>query len=603
MTKKSRDLQLKGELYDVFADDLIAIRDNAYDIVSQLSRLSSLDTQKVLELEHRLVGGIGEGSYMVPPFRCDYGINIYLGKNSFVDYNCCFLDAGTIDIGDNVYIGPNCCIFTPCHPVHYKLRWDNITEYAAPVKIESDVYIAAETVIAPGVKIGQGSVIGAGSVVTKDVPPHSFAQGNPCRVIRQITEQDKQAFADKILNDKEKDSIYKQEHGYVYEAMDGEIRKKIVDATHNVDRLNKISNSNIQLRRDFIRTFMPAFGEGAVLMSPFRLQRIDHLKIGTNSYLNYDCTIINSAMVTLGDNVLIAPKVGIYTIIPAPGIEQRREKLERALPVTIEDNVWIGGSAVILGGVIIGKNSIIGAGSVVTQDVPPNTIAVGNPARVLRSITDEDVKNYREEYNNQQTDGTEADKMMSGLWYNAMDYTMVKRRGDTAKKTEAFSRLTSSTIQYKDQIAKAILKSYGKNANLLTPFTCDYGDTISIGADSVVNHSAVFIDTNEISIGDHVLIGPKAGLYCASHPYDVEARNQGIEYSKPITIGDGAWLGGKVTVVPGVKIGRHSVIGAGSVVTKDIPDDVVAAGVPCKVIRKITEEDYNHPIRKNTKIR
>ena len=307
MTKKSRDLQLQGELYDVFADDLIAIRDKAYDIVSRLSRLSSLDTEKVLKLERQLVGALGKGSYMVPPFRCDYGINIYVGDNSFIDYDCCFFDAGRIDVGNNVYIGPNCCVFTPCHPVHYKLRWDNITEYAAPVKIEDDVYIAGDVVVTPGVKIGRGAVITAGSVVTKDVAPYSLVSGNPAKVLRKIDAADKAEFAKFISDDAAKDSLYKQQHGLAYKAMDEKLRTKILDSIHNIDRLNKVSNAEIQRRRDFIRTFMSDFGEGSIIMSPFRLQRSDNLTVGSNCYFNYDCTMMNSGKITIGDNVLIAP--------------------------------------------------------------------------------------------------------------------------------------------------------------------------------------------------------------------------------------------------------------------------------------------------------
>lgn len=603
MTKKSRDLQLKGELYDVFADDLIAIRDKAYDIVSRLAKVSSINMDDVLALEHALVGKLGKGSYMVPPFRCDYGINIFIGANSFVDYNCCFLDAGRIDIGDDVYIGPNCCIFTPCHPVHHELRRDSITEYAAPVKIESNVYIAGDTVITPGVKIGEGSFITAGSVVTKDVPPHSLAGGNPCRVVRRIEASDAAAFDKFMPDDDSMDSLSRQAGGFAYKAMDGQISAKILDTIHNVDRLNTVPNAEMQRRRDLIRTFVPDFGEGAVMMSPIRVQRADNLTVGAGSYFNYDCTIINSAKVTLGRNVLVAPKVSFYTSIAPLSPEQRKQKLERSAPITVKDNVWIGGSAVILGGVTIGENSVIGAGSVVAQDIPPNVIAVGNPARILRKITDEDAKAYRSALQSQRQEGSEYDKMMRGDWYNAMDYTMVKARGDAGKKVEAFCRITNNTMPYKDKVAEAILGGYGKNANLLPPFICDYGTPVTIGADSVVNHSSVFIDTNKISIGEHVLIGPKAGLYCAIHPYEAQARAEGMERSEPIEIGDGAWLCGRVTVVPGVKIGRHSVIGAGSVVTKDIPDDVVAAGAPCRVIRRITQEDYLHPIRKNTKIK
>lgn len=188
--------------------------------------------------------------------------------------------------------------------------------------------------------------------------------------------------------------------------------------------------------------------------------------------------------------------------------------------------------------------------------------------------------------------------MMAGQWYNAMDYSMLKMRQENNKKTEAYSRITINTLSYKDRIAKAIVKEFGENANIIPPFTCDYGCNVKVGNNTVINHSGVFLDTNEINIGKHALIGPKSGFYGAIHPFDVEARNEGIEKAKTINIGDGAWLGGKVTVVPGVSIGKHSVIGAGSVVTKDIPDDVVAVGNPCRVIRKITEDDKINPIRK-----
>ena len=224
---------------------------------------------------------------------------------------------------------------------------------------------------------------------------------------------------------------------------------------------------------------------------------------------------------------------------------------------------------------------------------------MGNPAKVLRKITAEDSKKFKEELAKQKDiNKSEFDKMVSGQWYNAMDCTMLKLRQENNKKTEAYSRITINTLPYKDRMAKAIVKEFGDNANIIPPFTCDYGCNVKVGKNTVINHSGVFLDTNEINIGKHALIGPKSGLYGAIHPFDVEARNEGIEKAKTINIGDGAWLGGKVTVVPGVSIGKHSVIGAGSVVTKDIPDDVVAVGNPCQVIRKITKEDKINPVRK-----
>lgn len=599
MTKTARQLQEEGLLYDVFEKELTDIKDRTYGLVSELSRASHFDTEFVMSLVRKIVAKIGQDSYIVPPFRCDYGDHVFIGNNTYINYNCCFLDSAKVTIGDYVYMGPNCNIFTPCHPIHHELRKEKVTEYALPVTVGSHSWIGGDVVITPGVTIGENCVIGAGSVVTKDIPDNSIAVGNPCKVIRQINDKDREYINSLILDDETKDSKYKQENGYIYSAKDEAIFNIVKDTVHYVEILNKLSNSEIQRRRDFLRTFVAKLDEGAMINSPFYMEFANHLEMGVNSFINYDCIMLNNAMVKLGDNVLVGPKVSFYTAMHPIDAKQREQWLVYAKPITVEDNVWIGGSATILGGVTIGKNAIVGAGAVVTKDVEPNTIVVGNPARVLRKITAEDSKKYQEELAKQKDiNKSEFDKMMAGQWYNAMDYSMLKMRQENNKKTEAYSRITINTLSYKDRMAKAIVKEFGENANIIPPFTCDYGCNVKVGNNTVINHSGVFLDTNEINIGKHALIGPKSGLYGAIHPFDVEARNEGIEKAKTINIGDGAWLGGKVTVMPGVSIGKHSVIGAGSVVTKDIPDDVVAVGNPCRVIRKITEDDKINPIRK-----
>ena len=599
MTKTARELQEEGLLYDVFEQELTDIKDRTYGLVSELSRASHFDMEYVMSLVRKIVAKIGQDSYIVPPFRCDYGDHVFIGNNTYINYNCCFLDSAKVTIGDYVYMGPNCNIFTPCHPIHHELRKEKVTEYALPVTVGSHSWIGGDVVITPGVTIGENCVIGAGSVVTKDIPDNSIAVGNPCKVIRQVNDKDREYINSLILDDETKDSKYKQEHGYIYSAKDEAIFNIVKDTVHYVEILNKLSNSEIQRRRDFLRTFVAKLDEGAMINSPFYMEFANHLEMGVNSFINYDCIMLNNAMVKLGDNVLVGPKVSFYTAMHPIDAKQREQWLVYAKPITVEDNVWIGGSATILGGVTIGKNAIVGAGAVVTKDVEPNTIVVGNPARVLRKITAEDSKKYQEELAKQKdVNKSEFDKMIAGQWYNAMDYSMLKLRQENNKKTEAYSRITINTLSYKDRMAKAIVKEFGENANIIPPFTCDYGCNVKVGDNTVINHSGVFLDTNEINIGKHALIGPKSGLYGAIHPFDVEARNEGIEKAKTINIGDGAWLGGKVTVVPGVSIGKHSVIGAGSVVTKDIPDDVVAVGNPCRVIRKITEDDKINPIRK-----
>ena len=127
----------------------------------------------------------------------------------------------------------------------------------------------------------------------------------------------------------------------------------------------------------------------------------------------------------------------------------------------------------------------------------------------------------------------------------------------------------------------------GEGASVVPPFACDYGYNITLGVDVFVNFNAVFLDCAPISVGDRTQIGPAVQLLAADHPLDPETRNAGLENARPISIGADAWLGGGTIVLPGHTIGAHSVVGAGSVVTKDVPEGVVAVGNPCRVIREL----------------
>ena len=128
----------------------------------------------------------------------------------------------------------------------------------------------------------------------------------------------------------------------------------------------------------------------------------------------------------------------------------------------------------------------------------------------------------------------------------------------------------------------------------MPPFYCDYGSHIEVGENFFANYNCTILDVAPVKIGDNVLFGPNVSLYTAGHPLHPVSRNSAYEYGISITIGDNVWLGGNVVVTPGVHIGNNVVIGAGSVVTKDIPDNMVAAGNPCRVIREITEEDKKY---------
>ena len=142
-----------------------------------------------------------ENAFVNPPFYCDYGTNIYLGKNCFINYNCTILDVAKVVIGDNAQIAPNVSIFTAGHPIHPVSR-NSGYEYGKEIIIGNNVWIGGNTVVCPNVHIGNNVVIGAGSVVTKDIPDWCFAAGNPCRVIRKITKQDrKKLFHEELFDD------------------------------------------------------------------------------------------------------------------------------------------------------------------------------------------------------------------------------------------------------------------------------------------------------------------------------------------------------------------------------------------------------------------
>lgn len=132
---------------------------------------------------------------------------------------------------------------------------------------------------------------------------------------------------------------------------------------------------------------------------------------------------------------------------------------------------------------------------------------------------------------------------------------------------------------------------HGKGIYFEPPFHCEYASHIEIGDNFYANTGCIMLDVAKITIGKNVLFGPNVSIYTAGHPIHPDSRNSGYEYGIPVTIGDNVWIGGSCVILPGVNIGDNAVIGAGSVVTKDIPDSVCAAGNPCRVIRKITEKD------------
>lgn len=185
----------------------------------------------------------------------------------------------------------------------------------------------------------------------------------------------------------------------------------------------------------------------------------------------------------------------------------------------------------------------------------------------------------------------EREKMLRGLLYDATDTTLEDDRLIAEELFFEFNSLPPSKNKEKLEILNKLLGKIGRNSFIRSTLYCDYGYNIEIGDNFYANHNLTILDCAKVTFGNNVFIAPNCGFYTAAHPIVAEERNTFLEYAKPITVGNNVWFGANVTVLPGVSIGDNVVIGAGSVVTKDIPDNVVAVGNPCGVLRQITEQD------------
>lgn len=187
---------------------------------------------------------------------------------------------------------------------------------------------------------------------------------------------------------------------------------------------------------------------------------------------------------------------------------------------------------------------------------------------------------------------TESEKMKQGLWYDAnFDRELVEQRLTAEELCWEYNQARPKDGEKREAILRELIGELGENCVILSPFVTDYGSFCSIGHDTFINHNAYLMDGGGITIGHHCFIGPNCGMYTAIHPLLPQERNLGLEKALPIVIGDNCWIGADVTILPGVTIGSNTVIGAKSVVTRDIPDGVIALGNPCRVVRPITEAD------------
>lgn len=199
MTEKEK--MINGELYEAFGEELLGERQYAKELIFDYNNLRPREVEKRNEIIRKLFSNTGNEFFIEPPFRCDYGYNISIGENFYSNYNCTILDCAKVTIGDNVLFAPNVSLFTAGHPIHFEPR-NRGFEYAFPITIGNNVWVGGGVIINPDITIGDNVVIGSGSVVTKDIPSDCIAVGNPCKVIREITDEDKQYYFKKLRIEK-----------------------------------------------------------------------------------------------------------------------------------------------------------------------------------------------------------------------------------------------------------------------------------------------------------------------------------------------------------------------------------------------------------------
>ena len=180
---------------------------------------------------------------------------------------------------------------------------------------------------------------------------------------------------------------------------------------------------------------------------------------------------------------------------------------------------------------------------------------------------------------------SEKEKMLNGELYNAEDKNLKDERIKCKLLCQKYNSLAYDKFEERKSLIKQILGKVGNKYFIEQPFICDYGYNIEIGENFYSNHNLTILDCAKVTFGENVFLGPNCSFYTAEHPLDVETRNKGFEYAKPIKIGNNVWIGGSVTILSGVTVGNNVVIGAGSVVTKDIEDNCIIAGVPAKFIK------------------
>ena len=550
ITLSEKEKMLKGLIFNKFDSELIKENDLANKKCFEFNQTKPEEKEKRELILKSLIKIEENCKYLITKhFYCEYGYNISIKNNFFSLFNLTLLDQNPITFGNNIFIGPNCTFYTLIYPIEKINLRNNGFQYAKPIKIGNNVFFGSNISVLPGINIGNNVIILDGSIISKNIPDNSFVYGNPCRI--------------NFLGEN-----FNNENNIL------EIIKLIQNENLNLcDEYNL--NNNEEERKKFIKeNFKLALNEEFCIMERLNVLKGKNITIGENYYSNYNSVIIDISEIKIGNSTLIGPNLTITTM----NFDEKYKLIN--LPVNIGNNVWIGGNVIIIGGISIGNNCVIGAGSLVNINIPDNCVVVGNPCKILRKF---EIKKLNLNFDNNFK--SEKEKMLNEEIHYSNDNELVNER---EKSFLICHKFNYSNKENKKILFEGFFKNKknpkNKGINIKSFFNCDYGYNINFKDKFDSNINLILLDICEINFGNNCIIGPNCSFYCPYHPIeDIEGRDDDLEYGKKIFIGNNVLICGNCTFLPGVKIGNNCVIGYGSIVNKNIPDNSFAFGNPCKV--------------------